>query len=150
MGNSHILELNDYRMIIALDEPFLPPPPASPTERSALVRTLIDYLKQHGTVGRLGLRAEQIPASEDTEGQRRLLRALLTIREPQPLPENFHRAMDALLEQERAARPAVIAAELPRIADLMSDSAYSGAASVALWQGGHHDARCGCDRECRE
>jgi O-acetyl-ADP-ribose deacetylase (regulator of RNase III) len=130
-----MLELNDYRIAIALDRPFVAPAPADPGERSALVRSLIEYLQQDGTAGRLGVRAAQIAGSEDSEEHRRLLRALLTIRGPEPLPDDFHRAMDALLQLERLARPTVIAADLPRIADLMPDSPYSGAASVALWQG---------------
>ena len=60
------------------------------------------------------------------EAQRELLRALMNVRPPHPLSEEFLRMQDALLSAEREARGVVDAMTLPA---LPSD------ARIVLWQG---------------
>lgn len=63
------------------------------------------------------------------EADRELLAALLTLRDPGPVPAAAARAIDALLTAEVRERGVVEAEDLPRVAD------RGPLARVALWQG---------------
>lgn len=64
--------------------------------------------------------------SPDVAGQRRLLRSLMNLRPPMPLPPDFLTAQDALLSAEREEKGVVDAAGLPEM---------PGHPGIVLWQG---------------
>lgn len=71
-------------------------------------------------------RAQAAEVGVSGEQQRRLLRALMNLRTPRPLSEDFLALQDELLSAEREARGVVDVMALPSVA---SD------ARIALWQG---------------
>jgi O-acetyl-ADP-ribose deacetylase (regulator of RNase III) len=124
------LDLHAYRARLELDVPFHPPPPAAPAERAARVERLLAHLQQEG------LEYPPLPASSEYAVQRRRLRALLTLRQPEPaLPAWFHTAMDSILQAEAAERGRLPAASLPRLAQQFPAAAYPAAAHCSLWRG---------------
>ncbi|ATB36849.1 hypothetical protein CYFUS_002264 [Cystobacter fuscus] len=123
------LALDAYRGLVSLDTPFTPPAPASEEERSALPRRLIEHLQADGT--EQPLREESGPSTRLEANERAWLRALLTVRGPQQLPEDFLLALDRLLQAERRMRPEVDPIHLPRLGDVPG----TAAAHCAVWQG---------------
>lgn len=71
-------------------------------------------------------RAQAAQVEETQEAQRELLRALMNVRPPRPLSEEFLRIQDALLSAEREARGVV---------DVMTLPAVPSDACIVLWQG---------------
>ena len=83
--------------------------------RRYLLRTLLDESEYRGMT---------IPADE--QEQKDLLRALMNIRPPRKLPQEFLAVQDAYLQQERDARGIVDGNALPTV---------PGDARLAIWQG---------------
>ena len=75
--------------------------------------TLIKNLNAHLLSEMPQLELEQIP--DDLNSQRKLLRALMNIRPPMPLDENFLRLQDELLSAEVLERGVVKIAEIPNV-----------------------------------
>ncbi|MFJ4935684.1 protein-ADP-ribose hydrolase [Streptomyces pseudovenezuelae] len=141
------LPLAAYRAAVALDEPHGPAadhevspghamgaghtPDARP---AALVRQALVLLADDPAAVRAGLRPGAADGIDDTAA-RRLLRAVLTVREPGPLPTGAVRVLDALLIAERLARGTTDAATLPTVRDTLPRTAYRAADRTALWQG---------------
>lgn len=124
-GVAPVLPLSDYRDLVALDGPFDRPGGAAASERMRLVRGVVEHLIADGTGDRLGDGPPSVPGGDAT-ALRRLLRALLTVRGPEPLPAEVHHALDRILQAERAERGTTDATSIPRVA---------GRHDVALWQG---------------
>lgn len=136
------LPLTAYRSAVALDEPFRPTAEPAPAVRTdAHARSALRLLSTDPAVTRLGLRSESLRSLTDTASHadpataRRVLRALLTVREPGPLPEGADRELDALLGAERRLRPAVPVLELPTIDGEFHGTTFRAAAEAALWRG---------------
>ncbi|MFJ5985717.1 protein-ADP-ribose hydrolase [Lentzea sp. NPDC092896] len=107
--------LPDYRHAVALDEPFRPlSAPAPAGELDLLTSLALRMLGDDPWVGRFRLPRE---AGE----RRRMLRAVLTVREPAPLDPELVAVLDALLGGERQQRPFAKALTLP--------------APIAVWRG---------------
>jgi O-acetyl-ADP-ribose deacetylase (regulator of RNase III) len=107
--------LPDYRHAVALDEPFQPlSAPAPAGELEVLTSLALRMLGDDPWVGRFRLPRE---AGE----RRRMLRAVLTVREPAPLDPELVAVLDALLGGERRQRPCANAQLLP--------------APIAVWRG---------------
>jgi O-acetyl-ADP-ribose deacetylase (regulator of RNase III) len=128
-----ILDLNDYRELVSLDVPFRPPPAARADERETLLAELLNHLDRDGTAAQLG--ANVSSTGPDYESRQDLLRALLTIRDPRPLPESCNVALDRLLQHGRALRGTVESSHLPRIGDVAASRTSPASAQTALWQG---------------
>lgn len=96
------LNLEAYRSEIHLDEPFSAPPPAPELEdeRAGIVDELLAHLKADGTAALNGIHLKRMPSAY--EEKRRLLQALLTVRNPDPLPDWFHAQMNRLLQYENS------------------------------------------------
>jgi O-acetyl-ADP-ribose deacetylase (regulator of RNase III) len=127
-------DIEDYRDRVRLDEPFLAPEPAPEAEeqRESLVDDLLGYLiSERPAAGDLGAGT----SPQTYHGKRLMLRALLTVRGPDPLPPWFHEKMDRLLQRETDERGNVEAMELTRVAQAARGSAYGAADRCALWQG---------------
>ncbi|WP_199732828.1 MULTISPECIES: protein-ADP-ribose hydrolase [Corallococcus] len=124
-----VLALEAYRALVSLDTPFTPPSPAPAEEHPALVRDLSEQLRSDGTEARL--REELGARASQATDARAWLRALLTVRGPRPLPEDFLLNMDRLLQKERRTRPEVAPDSLPRLGSIPG----TAAAHCAVWQG---------------
>ncbi|GGM94341.1 macro domain-containing protein [Streptomyces fuscichromogenes] len=136
------LPLTAYRSAVALDKPFRPTAaPATAARLDAHVRSALHLLSADPAVSRLGLRSESLRSLADADSHaggataRRVLRALLTVREPGPLPEGADRELDALLGAERQLRPAVPALELRTVEEEFHGTAFPAAAETVLWRG---------------
>ncbi|MET7704224.1 hypothetical protein [Streptomyces sp. NPDC005485] len=108
------LPLDAYRTVIALDEPFQPAdchtPPSHPTH---LVHAALDLLGRDPAAVKAGLSTGDADRL-DHANARRLLRAVLTVRAPGPLPAATAKALDTLLAAERQAHEITDAGTLPR------------------------------------
>lgn len=116
--------LAEYRDLVALEQPFEAAAPAPASERDRLVHLVVAHLLADGSGERLGAAHADVP--DDATERRRLLRALLTVRGPEPLPSHVHHALDRLLKAECVERGTTKAASLRRV---------SGRRDLALWQG---------------
>jgi O-acetyl-ADP-ribose deacetylase (regulator of RNase III) len=125
------LDLDEYKTLIKLEEPFISPTPAPEDEgsRTEMVERLITYLQAEVNNPEAG----SFPASY--QEKRRLLKALLTVREPDPLPEWFTPLFDQILQYEMARRPVVSIADLPTVAESFPGTSYQSAENAVLWQG---------------
>ncbi|MET9762846.1 protein-ADP-ribose hydrolase [Streptomyces sp. NPDC006372] len=133
--NATALPIASYRAAVALDEPFRPALGHDPGWRSAdLVREALGLLSDDPVAVRTGLRPGAADGIDDAAA-RRLLRAVLTVREARPLPGGAARVLDALLSGERLARGATDAASQPTIRDMFPRTTYRAADRTALWQG---------------
>ncbi|MFF4656432.1 protein-ADP-ribose hydrolase [Streptomyces sp. NPDC001381] len=129
------LPLAAYRAAIALDEPFRPRLGHALDDRPAgLVREALGLLGDDPAAVRAGLRPGAADRIDD-DSARRLLRAVLTVRQPDPLPDGTARVLDALLAGERLARDTTDAASLPTVRDMLPHAAYRAADRTVLWQG---------------
>ncbi|KMS75217.1 Appr-1-p processing protein [Streptomyces viridochromogenes] len=132
------LPLTAYRSAVALDEPFLPTAaPATAARLDAHVRSALHLLSADPAVPRLGLRSDSLRhlTNADADTARRVLRALLTVRDPGPLPKGADRELDALLGAERNLRPTVSVRELPTIEEEFHGTPSQAAAETVLWRG---------------
>ncbi|TPQ23974.1 protein-ADP-ribose hydrolase [Streptomyces sporangiiformans] len=138
------LPLGAYRTAVALDEPFRPAAaPASSSSSSSAdrllrhVRTALDLLSTDPAAARLGMGADSVRGLRNAglATARQALRAVLTVRDPGPLPDGAAAELDALLGGERLARPAVDARRLPTIAQTFPGTPYPAADRTVLWQG---------------
>lgn len=125
------LDLEAYRSVIHLDEPFEPPPPDSidEAERTEFVDALLAYLQAEPH----SLKFHGSPSSYGEK--RRLLRAMLTVRQPDPLPNGFHHQFDQLLQREVYEQGLTDAAKLVRVAQGWPQSTYTAASQSVLWRG---------------
>ena len=116
-----VLPLSDYRALVELDRPFVPA--AGPARPEALPSLAAEALE---------LLSGEAPREDDARAR---LRALLTVREPAPLPPAIVPVLDALLGGERELRPRVDPRELPSIEEAFPGTRYPAAASTSLWRG---------------
>lgn len=121
------LPLDAYRALVALDEP-VPSRAPEPQSAALLLRTALDHLEKDGTAERL---RQMMGGPLTVKNRITLLRALLTVRIPAPLPEEVHRAIETVLLIERSARTIVEAAGLPSF----TMNGLGKRPSLALWQG---------------
>lgn len=124
------LDLDGYRASIHLDEPFLAPPPVAEAveQRQILVDQMLAYLWAEPGAAR----AREVSSYHE---KRRLLRALLTVRGPEPLPDACHDALDRLLQRETLDRGRNDIADLPRLPGDWLHSGADAAPAAILWQG---------------
>jgi O-acetyl-ADP-ribose deacetylase (regulator of RNase III) len=125
------LALAAYRALVALDEPFRPSPPAAVDAVPQLVAQLVTALQAttpSAAWAREGLQGTYLHPRD-------ALKALLTIRLPEPvLSPETHAMLDQLLSYERRTR-ATEALALPRLSDTLPQTTFPSAQSCALWQG---------------
>ncbi|MET8762400.1 protein-ADP-ribose hydrolase [Lentzea sp. NPDC004782] len=133
------LPLRDYRSAIALDEPFRPLSPPAPARRLGVVTAeALRLLGEDPWVGRFAL-------PRGLAERRRLLRHLLTVREPAALDPELLGVLDAVLGGERQVGPLVDVRTLPGpvwrgdITHLMADAIVNAAndALLGCFQPGH-------------
>ncbi|MFE7840076.1 hypothetical protein ACFU53_29680 [Streptomyces sp. NPDC057474] len=135
------LPLAAYRAAIALDDPVdrsTPAADASAAQLDTHVRAALHLLRTGAAVQRLGLRGDTLrdPADADATTARRVLRALLTVRPPGPLPADARDAVDAVLDMGRRLRTAVVARQLATIAEELPHTASKAAEHMTMWRGG--------------
>lgn len=129
-----ITTLPDYREAVALDEPFVPlSPPGAASRLAALTTTALRLLGEDPWVGPFAL-------PRTVFEQRRLLRSVLTVREPAPFAPELAAVLDALLGGERQQRALVNPLALPGplavwrgdITTLMADAIVNAANDAML------------------
>jgi O-acetyl-ADP-ribose deacetylase (regulator of RNase III) len=114
------LPLAEYRELVALDRPFVPSAPAARSDE-------LGYLARRAL--------EMLAGDAEAPDARPALAALLTVREPGPLPEPVVPVLDALLGGETELRGRVDPASLPTIAAELPGTRYPAAAGTVLWLG---------------
>ncbi|MFI5933573.1 macro domain-containing protein [Actinoplanes sp. NPDC051494] len=122
------MDLAAYRGLIDLDRPFHhAAPPGSPAPDPGAV---LELLAGDPAMARLGVTPGQARrvAGAGRGPARDLLRAMLTVRDPGPLPGAVVPLLDGLLAAERAGRPEVDAAALPGVGG-------GRPSAMALWRG---------------
>lgn len=128
--NGPLLDLEDYRALVHLDAPY----PKSfdkaltDSERAAIIDDLLDYL----------LNSEGMKIPENLQvpiDKRLLLRALLNIREPEPLPDAFLKKLDRLLQAEMAEQGIVRPEDVPPCSEQVPAAVVHHADKMALWTG---------------
>ncbi|MET9789049.1 hypothetical protein [Streptomyces canus] len=98
------LPLAAYRAAVSLDEPFGPHVGHNPDARSAeLVREALALLADDSAAAKAGLHPDSADGIDD-DAARRLLRSVLTVREPGPLSTEAAQVLDALLADQHRAR----------------------------------------------
>lgn len=120
--------LQEYADAIRLNDPFEPRLDET-VNREALVDDVLVILRneQAGT--------QDIDIPDDYEAKRRLIRALLNIRQPKPLNKEMMLKLDTLLQIEKREKQTVAAHELPVISQEYPETDVSGSDRMALWQG---------------
>ncbi|WP_344614798.1 ROK family protein [Dactylosporangium salmoneum] len=140
MATGRLLELSEYRDLVDLDCPCRSAP-GTASVPDDLVRGILSLLADDSATLRLGITSDDVSAMasgarSNVQQRRGLLRALLTVRDPQPFPGVAESMLDDLLAGQRRRRPAVDAAELPTIAQAYPGIGYPAADSTVLWLGG--------------
>ncbi|WP_405530403.1 protein-ADP-ribose hydrolase [Streptomyces canus] len=129
------LPLAAYRAAVALDEPFEPYVGHNPDARSAEpVREALALLADDSAAAKAGLHPGSADGIDD-DAARRLLRSVLTVREPGPLVTETAQVLDALLADQRRVHDTTDATSLPTILDTFPHAAYRAADRTVLWQG---------------
>lgn len=133
--SSPALDLDGYRRLACLDEPFEAPDPAPEKEadRETLLDEVLAYLRSESASSYDF--AEVDGTSGSYQEKRRTLRALLTVRKPNPLPSGVLKQLDRLLQRETLERGLVHASNLPRVAQDLAGSSYGAGNQCALWRG---------------
>ncbi|QNP69900.1 macro domain-containing protein [Streptomyces roseirectus] len=109
-----VLPLAAYRDAVDLDTPFRPTAAPAPADRlDDHVREALRLMNADPAIARLGLAPGSLPELKDPATARQVLRALLTVRDPGPLPEGTDAELDALLGGERLLRETTAPAGLP-------------------------------------
>lgn len=122
------IELQKYADAIRLYEPFKPVL-ADETDKETLTDDILEILRNEkaGT--------QDIDVPDDQIAKRRLIRALLNIRQPLPLKRELMRKLDTLLHLEQEDKRTTSAVELPNAAATFPGTEIQGAERLALWQG---------------
>ncbi|KQY94732.1 Appr-1-p processing protein [Paenibacillus sp. Root52] len=122
------LPLSAYAHEIQLESTYVP---YSPTEASK--EEIIDTLLTHLLEEFSNLQHVSIP-SEYAE-KRELLRGLMNLRKPAPVPVAFQREMDSLLQKELGEKVIVRSDQLNPISYLFPESSIEHADQLFVWQG---------------
>ncbi len=122
-----MLTLDDYRSAIALGEAFVSEPPVGRENHAELVTELLALFSAES--------GRRQPLPPTTAERRRLLKALLTVRAPEPLDDAVWSKLDQLFRFERLERARVNPAELPTLAEQIDACRYPFADCTVLWQG---------------
>lgn len=130
-----VLHLAEYRALVDLDQPFEWRVRAAAEDVPHLLNVVARHLVADGTGARFGVSLADVPSTDDAVGLRRLVRRLLTVRGPEPLPHDMHAALEAVLEAERVERGETQAGTLPRVAEAVPGARYAAAGATALWRG---------------
>ncbi|MEH7417363.1 protein-ADP-ribose hydrolase [Neobacillus drentensis] len=125
----HQLLLKDYASFIKLTEPFIPPSPTMKNHAENRINDLITFLlREPDTPGDV-----EIPNEYNLK--RNLLRALLNIRAPKPLNDEFYEKMDSLLQMELYEKEIIEVEKLESVASMFPVNPFSQTDKFILWQG---------------
>ncbi|MGS0934580.1 MULTISPECIES: protein-ADP-ribose hydrolase [Bacillus] len=122
------LKLKDYSSAICLHDQFVPRK-MPPTQLDHVVDVLIKDLLEEPDVSR------EIEIPDDYMGKRNLLRALLNIRSPKQLNDQFLKKMDYLLQTELMEKGIVNVEDLESVSTLFPNNPYFQSDKFILWQG---------------
>ncbi|GAB3059717.1 protein-ADP-ribose hydrolase [Salinicoccus sesuvii] len=120
--------LQKYADAIKLYEPF-EPVRADESDKETLTNEVLEMLRNEKTG------TQDINVPDDLVAKRRLVRALLNIRQPLPLKRELMRKLDTLLHLEREEKHTTSAADIPNAASAFPANEIQEAEYMALWQG---------------
>jgi O-acetyl-ADP-ribose deacetylase (regulator of RNase III) len=131
------LDLDDYRELVRLDEPFERPvagPGRNEVDESSITPVL-DYLVNAFKGKGYGIWFDKIP--DGYRAKRELFYVLLTVRDPEknPLPDAIHEKIDFILHRENHGRTLVDPIKLPTISEKFPRTPYRCKDNCTLWQG---------------
>lgn len=98
-------------------------------KKEDLLNKLLNYLLEENKEAQL----EHVPY--DYMDKRRLLRGLMNLRGPQPIPSDILQIQDKLLTEERLEKVIVSANDLPTVADVFTETKIPFPEKLVLWQG---------------
>ncbi|TRZ39844.1 protein-ADP-ribose hydrolase [Niallia circulans] len=122
------IALQDYEKVIFLHEQ-VKPKGLSQVNKEALVESIIIKLIQEHNA------PKDIIVPDDFAGKRKLMRALLNIREPKLTASNLLEEIDCLLQSELAVKQIVEVEKLETIERIFPDSSFTQSEKLILWQG---------------
>lgn len=122
------LNLDQYASNIKLDRPFVPKE-SEIKDKEQLVHDLLAILR----LEKAGTQDIEIP--DDYEAKRKLVRALLNIRQALPMEKEMPRKLDTLLQIELNEKAIIETEQLRTIKDSYPDTSISQADKISLWQG---------------
>ncbi len=120
------LPLTEYASRIHLQEPYTPSFINLKNKEETVTELVEILLKEDG-------RDVEVP--RDDTGKRRLLRAVLNIREPKPLDTGFLKKLDSLLQTELKEKGVVEVEQLQTVSTLFPKSPFNQSDKMILWQG---------------
>ncbi len=123
-----VSQLDAYRKLIALDQPFVPLPPPRPEDRADQLDELVRSLRVEAQAGTGGVLHQKRPVVRE-------IRELLTVRPPLPLSDAFQAVLDSLLQDDLVRRGRLETSSLRRMSDCITTAAYAKADKCALWEG---------------
>lgn len=122
------LNLDEYADNIKLYDPFVPK--ESDTRQKIGLTDDILFILRNEKAG-----TQDIEIPEDYNAKRRLVRALLNIRQPLPLDREMMMKLDTLLQIELEEKTVIETEQLETIRGQYPDSSISQADKMSLWQG---------------
>ncbi|WP_017549322.1 protein-ADP-ribose hydrolase [Salinicoccus carnicancri] len=122
------LNLDEYADNINLFKPFVPKE-SQLSQKAGLTDDILFILRNE----KAGTQDIEIP--EDYKAKRRLVRALLNIRQPLPLDREMMTKLDTLLQIELEEKVVIETEQIETIRERYPDSSISQADKMALWQG---------------
>lgn len=122
------LNLEKYEDNIKLNRPF-EPKTIDITSKNILVDDILFILRNEKS----GTQDIEIP--EDYTAKRRLIRALLNIRQPLPLDKEMMTKLDTLLQMELEEKTIIETEQLDTIRNQYPDTSISQADMMSVWQG---------------
>ncbi|WP_052747350.1 protein-ADP-ribose hydrolase [Salinicoccus sediminis] len=122
------LNLDEYEDNIKLFDPFVPEE-SDITQKTGLTDDILFILRNE----KAGTQDIEIP--EDYKAKRRLVRALLNIRQPLPLDKEMMAKLDTLLQIELEEKALIETEQIETVRKQYPDSSISQADKMALWTG---------------
>lgn len=122
------LPLDKYASNIKLREQFKPKQSEN-SDKETLVDDILFVLRNE----KAGTQDIDIP--EDYKAKRRLIRALLNIRQPLPLDKGMMTSLDTLLQMELEEKSIIETEQLETVRDYYPDTSISQAGMMSVWQG---------------
>ncbi|MFB9860926.1 protein-ADP-ribose hydrolase [Salinicoccus siamensis] len=122
------INMDNYKKAIRLEEPFAPA--MSDIDDKAVLAERVLLMLRNEKAG-----TQDIDIPEDYTAQRKLIRALLNIRQPLPLDKEMMQLLDKLLHIEKEEKEKISPETIRSIQSEFPKTRFKEADKMALWQG---------------